>query len=371
MKISNLNRNLAIAVGALLLGTLAYYFRSIVAYVLIAWVISMVGQPLMRLYLDKFHLDKWKAGKGVSAILVLASFFLIALILIWLFVPMIVDQAAHLATVDLNSIATALEPPIHQLNAWLTKYGLSEEIKPLSQQFREMMLGRFDPTEIATVFSSLISITAGFFVDLFSILFIAFFFLKEHGLFVSFLSAIVPQRYEAQIRHAVDESSRMLTRYFGGILLQMSIITVLVTVGLTILGIKNALLIGLFAALINVIPYVGPIIAAAFGVFVAISSNLELDFYTQLLPLCAKVVAVFVSVQLIDNFILQTFIFSNSVQAHPLEIFIVILMGAQINGITGMILAIPTYTVLRVVARVFLSEFKIVQKLTRNMPKEE
>ena len=74
---------------------------------------------------------------------------------------------------------------------------------------------------------------------------------------------------------------------------------------------------------------------------------------------------------MLDNFLLQPWIFSNSVMAHPLEIFIIILMGAQLNGIIGMVLAIPVYTVLRVIARVFLSEFRIVKKMTDRMSKME
>ena len=147
----------------------------------------------------------------------------------------------------------------------------------------------------------------------------------------------------------------------------MTIITIFVSVFLSILGIKNALLIGFFAALINVIPYLGPMIGAAFGVFITISSNLDLEFYNEMLPLLVKVVIVFASMQMLDNFLLQPFIFSNSVLAHPLEIFIIILVGAKLGGILGMVLAIPVYTVLRVVARVFLSEFKIVQKITGGM----
>jgi predicted PurR-regulated permease PerM len=159
----------------------------------------------------------------------------------------------------------------------------------------------------------------------------------------------------------------MLTRYFGGILIQMTIITAFVSVLLGLFGIQNALLIGFFAALINVIPYVGPLIGATFGLIITISSNLDLEFYTQMLPMLVKVVAVFGAMQLLDNFMLQPWIFSNSVLAHPLEIFIVILMGAQLNGIGGMVLAIPVYTVLRVIAGVFLSKFKIVQKMTVRM----
>lgn len=103
--------------------------------------------------------------------------------------------------------------------------------------------------------------------------------------------------------------------------------------------------------------------------FITISSNLDLglDFYTEMLPLILKVIGAFAAMQMLDNFVLQPFIFSNSVLAHPLEIFIVILVGAKLSGILGMILAIPVYTVIRVIARAFLSEFKIVQKLTGHL----
>ncbi len=76
---------------------------------------------------------------------------------------------------------------------------------------------------------------------------------------------------------------------------------------------------------------------------------------------------VFAIIQLIDNIILQPNIFSKSVKAHPLEIFIVVLIAGKLGGILGMVLAIPVYTVLRVVGKVFLKEFKVIQNLTKNM----
>jgi predicted PurR-regulated permease PerM len=220
---------------------------------------------------------------------------------------------------------------------------------------------------IGDFFTGVVSAFGGLLIGAFSILFITFFFLKEQGLFTSFLVALVPNAYEQQVRNTVDDVSRMLTRYFGGIVIQISIITLYVTIFLTVLGVKNALLIGFFAGIINVIPYLGPLIGASFGVFITISSNLDLGFYNEMLPLLGKVVLVFATVQMLDNFVLQPFIFSNSVLAHPLEIFIIILMGAQLGGIGGMVLAIPAYTVLRVLARVFLSEFKIVKRITDRM----
>lgn len=80
-----------------------------------------------------------------------------------------------------------------------------------------------------------------------------------------------------------------------------------------------------------------------------------------------RVLSVFIIMQIIDNFVLQPIIFSKSVKAHPLEIFLVVLIGAKLGGILGMVLAIPLYTVFRVIGKVFLSEFKVIQNLTRNI----
>lgn len=361
-------RNFAILLSIILILALMSYFSTIVAYVLIAWVLSMIGQPFMNFFQKRLRIGKFKAGPNVAAALTLVCYFVIITGLIMIFVPLIIAQANNLAAVDYKSIAAALEVPINQFNAWLAKYGLAESANiSVADQMREMFSNWFKPSAIGTYFNSLIATAGNILLNLFSIIFITFFFLKEQGLFVNFLVAVAPNKSEKQIRQAILDISRMLTRYFSGIVIQMTIITIFVAVLLSLLGIKNALLIGFFAALINVIPYVGPLIGATFGLIITISSNLDLEFYTEMLPMLIKVVAVFGAMQLLDNFILQPWIFSTSVMAHPLEIFIVILMGAQLDGIGGMVLAIPVYTVIRVIASVFLNKLRIVQKMTVRM----
>jgi predicted PurR-regulated permease PerM len=204
-----------------------------------------------------------------------------------------------------------------------------------------------------------------------STVFISFFFLQEQGMFSDFLAALLPNQYGDKVKHAIVDIAKNLSLYFRGLLLQMLAFALVVTVALWILGVKNALLIGFFAGLMNIVPYVGPIIGMAFGVMFTISSNLDLDFYTQMIPLIIKVVCVFVGAQMLDNNVTQPLIFSNALKAHPLEIFFIVLMGAKVGGVLGMVLAIPAYTVLRVIASVFLSEFHIVQNLTERMKRNE
>lgn len=224
-----------------------------------------------------------------------------------------------------------------------------------------------NPANIQKALVSAFNALGDIILGLFSIFFISFFFLKEQGLFDKILVGMVPEKYESHTRQAVNETSVLLIRYFVGVMLQIIIIAVYLSIALHLIGVKNALLIAFIAAILNVIPYIGPIIGATVGVIITLTSHYELSFYDELMPLVFKVIAVFISMQLIDNIILQPNIFSKSVKAHPLEIFIVVLIGAKIGGIAGMIFAIPFYTAFRVVGKVFLSEFKVIQSLTKHL----
>lgn len=360
----SLSGYIAVFVSLVLLVLTFYYFSDIVGFVLISWVLSMMGQPFMRFFQKRIKFGRFQAGAGFSAVLTIFCFFIIFTGLIWMFVPLVVEQARNLAGVDYSAISKALEVPISELNHWLVNAGLLESGQSAELELQETLKEWIQPSKIGTFFTSLIGVAGNLFFGLFSVIFITFFFLKEQGLFASGLSAIVPNKHEEHVKNALESITRLLGRYFGGILIQVTLITLFVSISLGILGVKNALLIGFFAAIINVIPYLGPLIGAVFAVFITISSNLDLDFYSEMAPLLIKVVVVFAGMQMLDNFFLQPYIFSNSVLAHPLEIFIIILIGAKLNGISGMILAIPVYTILRVIASVFLSEYKIVQKLT-------
>ncbi|NUO02071.1 MAG: AI-2E family transporter [Saprospiraceae bacterium] len=363
----NIGQRVALGASLLVAAWLIYVFNQIVFYTVAAWVVSLLGKPLMKFFDQRLRFGKWKAGPGLSAMLTMASFFLIFLLLFLLFVPMLIRQTGNLADVDYAKIAVALNEPFQNVLKWLEGKGLHPPQQSLESILTETFQDYFNPGIIGSFFSGLITAAGNIAIGLFAVVFIAFFFLKEENLLVGFIAALLPARYENQVRNAVDETSRMLGRYFSAIALQISAIAIYVSFWLSVLGVQNAILIALFAALMNVIPYIGPLIGGIVGIGLTLTSSLDLEFYTQMLPLLGKVLLVFWTVQLIDNYLIQPYLFSASVMAHPLEIFIVTLMGAQLGGITGMVLAIPGYTVLRVIAREFLSRYRIVQKMTDRM----
>ena len=426
------NRYLLAIIPLIIVGWLLFKFSDIVSYVLIGWVISMIGAPVV-VFLRKY------LGKGLAAGITLGGFVLILVILTSIFIPPISKQARQLAGIDYSQLIVNLEEPISDWEQWATDKGflapIEEEVtidekardqkfihteildidsllsnkyaadsvvrnenitllikidgselnddsddktvverKTFFEQAKSNIYGFLNPSVIPQLFTSVVGTLGNFLIGLLSVLFISFFFLKEQGLFNTMLAGIVPDKQEKKVMQAVSESSTMLIRYFIGVLAQVTIITIFVTIALSILGVKNALLIGFFAALMNIIPYVGPIIGAIFAAMITISSNLGMPFYPvegidqpTLMYLLIKVFVVFGIMQMLDNFILQPNIFSKSVKAHPLEIFLIVLIGANIGGIIGMVLAIPAYTVVRVIAKVFLSEFKVVQSLTKGL----
>jgi predicted PurR-regulated permease PerM len=131
--------------------------------------------------------------------------------------------------------------------------------------------------------------------------------------------------------------------------------------------VDNPIAIAFICAFLNIVPYLGPLVAGVLMMLFVISSNLGADFSTIILPKLMYVMAGYGVAQLIDNFINQPLIFGKSVKSHPLEIFLVILIAGLLFNVIGMIVAIPVYTALKVIAKEAFSEYKIVKNLTKDM----
>ncbi len=359
-------RTIFILIGIAVLLVLLWYIRTIISYVLIAAVLSLIGSPIVNL-IDKIPL-KFKIPRAISALVTMGLMLLLSVSFLGVFIPLVVEEAKIISSIDVNQVTQSLQEPLNEVVALVEKYDLTGMENINDPAFWESKLANLISfTRITDIFSALIGTLGNIFIAIFSIAFICFFFLKDEKMLYNIISALAPDKYLGGTKNVMANAKKLLTRYFVGILIQVILITTCITIGLSILGIKNALVIGFFAGLMNVIPYVGPLIGMTFGVLVSISTNLHLDFYDEMIPLGLKIATTFLSVQLMDNFIFQPLIFSNSVNAHPLEIFLVILIAGTLAGIAGMILAIPVYAFIRIIAKEFLFEFKIVKSLTKDI----
>ena len=193
------------------------------------------------------------------------------------------------------------------------------------------------------------------------------YFLKDQKIFKEKAKKILPDSNEEKILNSIEKINQLLTRYFIGLLIQLTVVFISYFIVLIIFGSNNALIIAFLCALLNVIPYIGPIIATVLSAVLTLISSIGTNFRTEMLPTTIYVVIGFLIVQLIDNNISQPIIFSKSVKSHPLEIFLVTLISGITFGIFGMVVAIPIYTIMKVIAKEFFPNNKIVSVLTEKI----
>lgn len=346
----------------------SWYFFSIIVYVLVAAVISFIGRPIIDL-LSRFKFRNYRLPDSLKAGITVVCLWGLFILFFSTIIPLAVQEFQSLGNVSVSNIVSNLESPIENVGNFLKRYELLGDDDDVRTMISDMLNHTLNIARLKTWFGTVAGTMSDIFVAIFSITFILFFFLKDSRLFSGMVMAIVPSRYEEQARNALDSIQKLLVRYFVGLLLEVLGVMTLNTLGLTVVGLdfRNAVVIGLVAGVLNVIPYIGPLIGIFFGLAVGIVLNLNMEFYHQLFPLLMYMSLVMLLTQLIDNVVFQPCIYGNSVHAHPLEIFLVILMAGSLAGIPGMILAIPLYTVLRVILKEFFNKYKLVKKLTQGL----
>lgn len=334
-----------------------WYFSNITIYLIISLILAALLRPLTN-RLNDFHVLGQHAPRWFAILVSYSAIIGLLILLSFLFLPLINNQIIILSELDLNGIYEQIQVPITKVENFLFRYELLES-KPgyLFDQMKLSMIEMISEFDFTSFIGGLINITSSVFIGTMAIAFISFFLLLENGLLRRNLLNLIPNPYFELSVATFTKVEKLLSNYLSGLLFQMLAIFSLASFGLTLFGVEYALTIALFAAVANLIPYAGPLLGAIFGITVGIStgnfeSNSELNF------LLIKILTVFGVVQIVDNILLQPLIFSKSVKAHPLEIFVVIFAGAKIAGIMGMIFAIPVYTIFRVFVVEFYKGYK-------------
>lgn len=362
-------RYIALAIGGAIILVILWYLRAIIFYILVSFVLSLVGRPVVEL-LDRVRHGRMTVPRWLSALIGMLLLWGALLLFFRIFVPIVAYQASELANINAEAVVSNLDEPLRQIEIFMLRYELDAfRDVSITEFFSQRLNSILNIDFFTNIFRSVATLLGNVFIAAFAITFMTFFFLKDDRLFLEGLLIFVPTRHERAVRHIMSSIKYLLMRYFIGIILQITCIIILITIGMLLAGIKfnNALVIGLLVGIFNVIPYIGPVIGATLGIFIGIVTHLDLSFYSELLPLLGLMLIVFICVQLIDNMIFQPLIYASSVHAHPMEIFLVLMIGGTAAGIIGMFLAIPTYTVIRVFAKEFFNNFKLVKRLTEKI----
>ena len=366
--IDRLARYLIIAATIAILACLCWYFKSVLVYVIVAFVVSLLARPLMRL-MRKVKIRGKSLPGGLLAILAIVFILGILILVVTQVIPVVTRIVRDAAV--LNS-ATAAGNPLDRINDWIVGLfpGLGPDfnvITVLMDKLKEVA----DLSNVTAVISSVTSVVTGLVVGLFSIVFISFFFVRDETLFRKIVCALVPDRMEGNMSKSLGDIEGLLSRYFVGLLVEMTGVALLDFLGLWFiarLGFTNALGIAFIAGILNIIPYVGPLIGEVVGVVLAVilKYGAGVGLPVNIWVFALIVLAIMLTTQLVDNFVYQPLIYSTSIKASPLEIFIVILLAGHIGGVVGMLVAIPAYTVVRVIASRFFPDLKLVKRLIPN-----
>ena len=355
---NSLLKSIFYLMSLILIGYIIYELKIIVGYLIIASILTLLARPVVKLLSSKL-----KFGSTLASIVAISFILIVILGIISLLIPLVLEQGKNLSLLNVNAFQDKINTLYIEFNGYLNKFNIDlnqslVDIEGLTKNSVEAI-----PVLLNSVGSILGSITLG----ILSVIFITFFLLKDGEYFEKLFTQLFPTKMKKRIEKSLIEIKILLSRYFLGLLFQITILFTMYTIILLIFEVKDAVVIAFLCALLNLIPYIGPLIGIILMSFLTMTSYLGQDFSSVIIPKTIYVIIGYVFAQLIDNFLSQPYIFSNSIKSHPLEIFLVILSGGILFGIVGMILAIPLYTVIKVFLKVFFSNNALVKKLTKNI----
>ncbi|MDR1847125.1 MAG: AI-2E family transporter [Bacteroidales bacterium] len=345
---------------------LVWYFRFLVSCIFIAIVISFMGRPLKSL-IQRIHYKKFHIGNAFSASVSLLVVIGVFVTVLYFLVPMIISQAMAFSNLDIYTVADYYAEPIKKIEIFLREYNLMHDEMSLTELVSQKIMGLFTMFNLTEAANILLTLSGNFVMGTFIVIFFAFFFLKDSHLLHDFIDAITPDKHLTEVHNILTSARNLISRYFIGIFLEILIMIVLLIIGFYAVGFSNVVLIACFCGVFVILPYIGVFIGGIIGLMICLTGFLSLNPDMNIAPVILKFVIVFATVKIIDDFVLQPLIYSKSVKAHPLEIFLVILVAGHIGGIIGMILAIPVYTFLRIIAKEFFIRWKFVQKITKGL----
>ena len=355
---NSLFKSIFYLISLILIGYIIYELKIIAGYVIIASILTLLARPVVKLLTSKL-----KFGSTLASIVAISFILIVISGVISLLIPLVLEQGKNLSLLNVNAFQDKINTLYIEFNGYLNKFNID-----LSQSLIDIEgLTKNSVEAIPVLLNSVGSILGSITLGILSVIFITFFLLKDGEYFEKLFTQLFPTKMKKRIEKSLIEIKVLLSRYFLGLLFQITILFTIYTIILLIFGVKDAVVIAFLCALLNLIPYIGPLIGIILMSFLTMTSYLGEDFSSVIIPKTIYVIIGYVFAQLIDNFLSQPYIFSNSIKSHPLEIFLVILSGGILFGIVGMILAIPLYTVIKVFLKVFFSNNALVKKLTKNI----
>lgn len=373
--VDKLARCILIAAGICLGAAVCWYFRDVITYILAAVVVSLIGKPVVK-FMRRISIKGKRLPDWFLASFTLMVIVTLLLMVLTMIIPIVSGIIRGISLSSIEDAAGQIAVPLSQLNETLRStfpslgHGFRIEVAILTELQKLV-----DVSKVSSIIGSATSFLSSFGVGLFSVVFIGFFFLKDDDMFTGIVTALVPDKHEKNAAEAISDIGYLLSRYFIGVMIEVTGVALINFLGLSLiarLGVNVSLGIAFMTGILNIIPYVGPLLGGCLGTILglilkyssAVPVGLDISFW----GFTAVLIAIFAFTQLIDNVLYQPLIYSTSIKARPLEIFIVLLIAGHVGGPLAMIAAIPCYTAVRVIAFRFFRNIKAIRRL---MPSDD
>ena len=326
----------------------AFFFPDILLYVFLAYIFALMCKPFM-LWLEKIKLFKHPMPRVLSTLLAMLFYIFVFYLMLYFFIPTLVKEVSMLENIDYAQLTKNLDFLLADVENFLHDKNFLGHEHTIVGLLTTEIKGIVNIGSFSRILGNVANFTGSFFMASFTILFVTFFFLKDNFKLAEIMQVFISDNHLSKMKVVAEKINHLLTRYFVGTVVRLVIMIILLYAGMAIFGIKGALFLGFLGGLLNIIPYLGPIIGAVIACLFGLIDGISTQMYAEIIPDMIKIIGVFVAANVIDNIVLQPVIFSQSVKAHPVEIFLVTIIGGNVAGIAGMILAIPVYTIIRVV----------------------
>lgn len=296
---------------------------------LMAFFFSIMLMPVFRFFFRKLNIPE-----SISIFLPILLFTIIVVLLIWLFSSQVSALIA-----DFAEIKRIVGLHLENLSSWISNsFGFSpaEQIKFIHVQSNKLL------NAIGGIFQGVVGSLSGAVVFLGLLPIYIYLVMLYRNLFLKFVLMWFETDEYPNVEHNIRQTEKMVKSYLIGLLIQITYITVLLGGSLMLLGIKNALLIGIIFAFLNLIPYLGALIGNILGVLLTLSSS------ENLADILIVLVAITV-VQFLDNNILMPRIVGSQVKINPLAAIVGIITAGYMAGLSGMFLALPVLSILKII----------------------
>lgn len=299
------------------------------------YILNPVVGALQKVPLSKTrHVSR---GWAITIVMLLLLSILVALLLTLL--PALVDQIASLVK-NIPVLVDTIQHWANQISQinFSKEYGIDFNLDKLQQEVQN--IGKTVVSGMATSLSAVIAKLTSFTVTAITVPVMTIYMLYDGNKLAPFIQKVFPSKQQARISDILGRLNQTLAQYISGQVLEMIFVGVFTAVGYFMIGQKYALLLGVFAGITNMIPYVGPYIGLVPALFVGLTDSFWQAFW---------VIVVVLIVQQVDSNLIYPRVMGASLHVHPLTIIVLLLAAGNIAGIAGMILAVPFYAIIRTV----------------------